>query len=140
MKVCETTNYIDNIQIQPPSRLERWVLTRLKRHLAKVDGCLLLTLPSGTQHQFGKGDPVADLRIHTLKAFLRMFLGGANGWAESYIAGEWDSNNIGKLVQWALTNELHLADMSKASFVIQTLHNHYHARRENTKAGSKRNI
>ncbi|RVU29471.1 SAM-dependent methyltransferase [Neptunomonas marina] len=127
----------------PKSWLEQRVAQRLSTALQEAESGLLVTFPSGYQKRMGAAveqAPKADLKLHSLKPFLRLLTGGINGWSEAYLAGEWDSSDLSALIRWGLRNEHALSGLAKARFLVQALHNLYHKRRDNTKQGSRRNI
>ncbi|WP_286239149.1 SAM-dependent methyltransferase [Neptuniibacter halophilus] len=128
------------LQQQQPSGLEKPLLSLLKKQLERCQGQLLLTLPSGYQTRFGQQGPAASLQLNSLRPFVRLFFGGINGWSEGYPAGEWESQDLTALIRWALKNETRLEQMTKAGFIIRTLHNLYHYSRDNSRRGSRRNI
>ena len=141
MKVCENTSVLNHmIDHSEPSWLEKKLLAKLAPLLNGDQGTLNLTLPSGSQCQLGSNPPYAELKLRNYRPLLRLYLGGINGWSESYIAGEWESNNLSELVIWALSYETALKKLSTASFVTQSLHNLYHSRRDNSRQGSRKNI
>ena len=138
MKVCEQTTAIT--RTKQPTWFEQKLLNRLEAQLDNSCGTLQLTLPSGYQCTLGSGSPHADVKLNNFKPLVRLYLGGINGWSESYLAGEWECRDLTQLVKWALAYEEQLGDLSKASIVIRTLHNLYHRRRDNTRKGSRKNI
>ena len=123
-----------------PTWLEKKLLGKLDTLLNNSHGTLHLTLPSGFTHIIGENSPVAELKLKSFRPLVRLFFGGMNGWSESYIAGEWECQNLTSLVKWALMNEQRLANLSQASFVKGALHNLYHRRNHNSRKGSRRNI
>ena len=75
-------------------------LTKLHR------GRLTVTLPSGNSHTFsGTQDLIdgqqfhASWQLHSFKAIRRMLQTQSVGFAESYIAGEWDSPDLAELLE-----------------------------------------
>lgn len=75
--------------------LSRFCFDLILRHLPDLAyGTLDLELPNGQTLQFGQaheGEPRAELRLHSMKAIRRLISDGLLGWAEGYMAGEWDS-------------------------------------------------
>ncbi len=140
MKAYEPINTLTKKLNPQPSWLEKQLLQKLRPLLDKPCGTLQLTLPSGYQCRLGSNPPVADVKLHNFRPLLRLYMGGINGWSESYLAKEWDSNNLTALVKWALTYEKELGSIAKASFLTETLHNFYHWQRDNSRKGSQRNI
>lgn len=141
MKVCENSNELNyTTRESKPNWFDKKILAQLTPLLKGRKGTLKLTLPSGCLRLLGQGEPYADIRFNNYRPFLRLYLGGVNGLSESYIAGEWESNNLTELVIWALSNESALKTLSSASFVTDTFHNFYHWRRNNSRKGSRKNI
>lgn len=141
MKVSETSSFVSE-QLQGPalSWLESKIVTRLNTLLLESQGCLQLTFPGGYRCRFGHGQPQADVQLQSLKPLWRLWLGGDMGWAEGYMAGEWQSADLTGLIRWAMANEPLLKGLVKAGFIQQGLSNLYHRRRDNSRRGSRRNI
>lgn len=141
MKACESNSSLSlSVKKTEPSWLEKKLLARLTPLLDQQHGTLHLTLPSGYSCTLGRNFPEADVKLLNFRPLIRLYMGGINGWSESYIAGEWQSNDLTSLVSWALTYEAALAELSKASFVTGVLHNLYHWQRDNSRKGSRKNI
>ena len=84
---------------------ENWILSAL----AKMKyGKLLITLPSGQTHIFG-GDSqlVATIDVKSDNFFRRCILYGDVGFGESYVAGEWETDDIRKVISWMILNRDH---------------------------------
>ena len=101
--------------------------------------------------KFGDGDwrridaPKAGIHaaLHLIKpsAVLRRYLsGGAVGFAESYIAGEWDTPNLAALLELFDRNADMLGDGYGGSWFQRQMRRLHHWRRNNSKRGSKENI
>ncbi|KAA0875699.1 SAM-dependent methyltransferase [Nitrincola tapanii] len=125
--------------------LSRFCFDLILRHLPDLAyGTLDLELPNGQTLQFGQaheGEPRAELRLHSMKAIRRLISDGLLGWAEGYMAGEWDSPDLVSLIQWALGNEAQLSLISQNSTFWTRLFNKLqHLKRANTRRGSRRNI
>ena len=102
-----------------------------------------LTLREGSHITvFGSGDgPAANLTVHDANFYAATAFGGHLGAAESYIAGDWDTDDLTTLVQLLVRNrdvldslETGLAGLAQPARAI------LHAVNRNTKRGSKRNI
>ncbi|MBZ8131921.1 cyclopropane-fatty-acyl-phospholipid synthase family protein [Afifella sp. IM 167] len=84
--------------------------------------------------------PSAAIHIHSGRLVARLIAGGGMGLAESYIAGEWSSPDLPAFLEFAMVNEpeggaaLALARLKEGADRLR------HARRANTRAGSRRNI
>jgi cyclopropane-fatty-acyl-phospholipid synthase len=104
-------------------------------------GRLTVHLPDGTEFVAGARD--ADLHA-TLwierDAFFRHFaLRGDLGAGESYMAGDWRTDDLARFVELVLRNQ-HVALDSGLSRLVNLPNDWLHRRRQNTRAGSRRNI
>jgi len=70
-------------------------------------GSLRLQTPEGDVHQFGAGNPQAELRLFDWSVVTALASKGDIGLGETYVAGLWDSPSIEALVQVALLNRDH---------------------------------
>ena len=67
-------------------------------------GLLELQLPDGSRMSFGQGAPGASLRIAHWNVFRRILGSGDIGFAEGYIAGEWDTPDLTALLTLFVAN------------------------------------
>jgi len=125
---------------RPLRRPARRVLDLLAARL--VSGTLSVTLPNGEQTTYRGAEPgpIADFRIRRLRAFRRLITGGATGFAESYIQGDWDSDDLVALIELAAHNEAGLGRAIEGRSWAQALNRAYHLLRRNTRSGARRNI
>lgn len=120
--------------------LRRGVRNRLRRI---SEGRLLLTDDDG-EHCFGQpGNSRIDARLNVSSSefYRRVAFGGSLGFAESYIHGEWTSENPTDIVRLFCRN-LHVSDSADLGIVrlIKHFARKWHERHANSKAGSNRNI
>ena len=115
------------------------MLRRLRRWSGST---LRLRLPDGSRRSFGPKDAPrqAHVELHHSRFFTRVVLGGTTGVGESYMAGEWSSDDLTALLQEALRNGPRLGLESHASLLARLLNAWRYRRRTNTRAGSERNI
>jgi cyclopropane-fatty-acyl-phospholipid synthase len=105
-------------------------------------GQLLLHAPDGQAYAFGgkKPGPEAYLRLHRWDAFDALLARGEIGFAEAYIAGLWETNDLPALLTWGLVN----ADSLERYFHGHPLHallmRVKALRHANSLSGSRRNI
>jgi len=125
-------------------RLER-IFTVGLRKLHR--GRLTVTLPSGRCHTFtGSQDLIdgkqfhASWRLHSFNAFQRMLRTQSIGFAESYIAGEWDSPDLAQLLELMACNMDALEAHIDRWTLVRLWNRLQHRSRRNTKRGSRRNI
>ena len=133
-------------QVKQPndSWLLRRYLSKVLRHLPKLEyGTLSLYLPNGKELQFGRaapGEPRAEVRLHSLKPIRRLLRSGSIGWAESYMAGEWDSSDLTALIRWGLGNEHQMEEIVGGHSLLNFFNRLIHLARANTRRGSRKNI
>jgi len=139
MKVYETPNELASNSPQP-TWFEKKLLKYLTAKLNRPLGTLHLTLPSGYTQTLGTASPVAEVQLKNFRPLVRLFFGGINGWSESYLAGDWECQDLTALIKWGLAYEDSLSELSQAGFIIQAMHNLYHWQRDNSRSGSKKNI
>ncbi len=115
------------------------ILTRLGAGL--VCGRLAITTPDGKTLTFSgaKEGPSAALTIHRWRMLLRLLMGGDIGFAESYMAHEWSTPDLAKVIELAALNEREVVP-SGAMAPIRMINRFLHRKNRNTRSGSKRNI
>jgi cyclopropane-fatty-acyl-phospholipid synthase len=113
-------------------------------HLARglKRGQLTIVLPDGESTRLAGEEPgpAATLRLHSGKVARRYSLGGAVGFADSFIDGDWDSPDLASLLELLDRN----ADAWGTSYYGAALgrwaRRLRHALRANTRRGSRHNI
>ncbi|MBX9773969.1 MAG: cyclopropane-fatty-acyl-phospholipid synthase family protein [Xanthobacteraceae bacterium] len=104
-------------------------------------GRLVIESPAGERFvaEGSLPGPHAHLKVYRWNLLWRILLRGDIGFAESYIAGECSTPNLGVLMRFALRNAdaLRPARWLRASGVFDKLR---HALNRNTRRGSRRNI
>lgn len=112
-------------------------------------GQLELILPDGTRRQFGglSKTCVAKIRVHEDNFFRRSVLFGPIGFAESYMAGEWDTPDLTAVLAFFILNAEDSGAFNKpdrrpsALLNLLAASNRFlHTRRRNTTSKSKQNI
>ena len=111
-------------------------------------GQLQIALPDGRMLSYGRkdGNVEAKMRVKDYRFFKRCVLFGDIGFGESYVDGDWDTDDVRKVIEWMILNvENHptlMADEKKISPVnfLKFLNKIYFALRANTIQGSKQNI
>lgn len=105
-------------------------------------GRLTVHLPDGSAMEAGQPDalPHATMWI-THEAFFRKFaLGGDLGAGESYMDGDWHTDDLCRFTELVLRNQAYLPLDSWLSRVINLPNDWRHVRRRNSRRGSRRNI
>lgn len=99
---------------------------------------------NGKRHQFGQHNTDrlhASLDVHRPDLFRKLLMGGTIGAAESYMDGDWDSEDLTSLIRVILRNQAALDRMESGFARIgRAAADAIHRLRKNTKAGSRRNI
>jgi cyclopropane-fatty-acyl-phospholipid synthase len=111
--------------------LEKWTVGRLTVHL-----------PDGGSATFGRpaAEPHAAIRIHRDAFFRRFVLQGDLGAGESYMLGDWSSEDLPLFVKLVLLNRGHLPLDTPLTKVLNVGNDLWHRLRANTRRGSSRNI
>jgi cyclopropane-fatty-acyl-phospholipid synthase len=109
------------------------------------DGQLVLELPDGTEEAFGTtpGRPSRGpvrIRVRDEAFFGRLLTGGETGAGESYILGEWECDDLPRLIEMAIRNRSHLKRGVPLFWVGAVGDWIGHRLRPNTRTGSRRNI
>jgi len=109
-----------------------------------TNGQLSLTWPDGhlSRHGNKSMDPSlnAQLTLHNYRPIRQMMLSGENGFAESYLQGDWSTDNLRNLFTLILNNEAEVAVMTTGSWYARFLNTIRHGRNRNSVRGSQRNI
>ena len=108
-----------------------------------IKGRLQLTLPSGVKVTLGgarASDRVAALSLNAYTAFWRSLRRGSIGFAESYLCGELDSDDLVALFHFYIDNRMPLHRASCGWFRVHDQDRAFHYGRANTREGSRANI
>ncbi|MES2133190.1 MAG: cyclopropane-fatty-acyl-phospholipid synthase family protein [Bacteroidota bacterium] len=110
-------------------------------------GKALITLPDGSEVSIGNGEGITcTLRISNPAFFKRCVLYGDIGFGESYVDGDWDTDNITNVIKWFLLNVDHAPTVSGSNTrslilnVLKAINKLYHSKRANSITGSRKNI
>ena len=124
------------------SIIDRIAERAVRRRMSRLShGRLTLRHDGATTHYGRGGDPSATLNVHDPAFFRAMAFGGHIGGAESYMRGEWSSDDLTALMRLFARNrealdglERGLALLSRPVLAAVRLWN------RNTRKGSRRNI
>ncbi len=135
-KIPERASALDRWSFAPIGRAAlRGILDRFE------NGSVRVTLPGGEETTHGAGDPVGDLTIHDERFFRRILLASDLGFAESYMAGEWSTDDLSTLLYLFGHNEGAIDGLQlKAAGARQWLARLWHRSRANSLRNSRRNI
>lgn len=105
-------------------------------------GTLHVRLPGGGLRSFAGSEPgpTATLHIRNGRVVRRFLTGGAVGFAESYIDGDWDSPDLASLLELLDRNHAAWSDHHQGSLLPRLVRRLLHLLRGNSRRGSRRNI
>src|SRR5581483_7768184 len=77
-------------------------------------GCLRLQLPDGSQRMLGRADAeiCAQVRIVNPAFFKKCVLYGDVGFGEAYVDGDWETDDITRVISWFILNVENAPGMS----------------------------
>jgi cyclopropane-fatty-acyl-phospholipid synthase len=137
----------DTVLIRPElaapaaSPLEALARRAVLRRLEGLGQGTLLIQEGGRLHRFGAGLPEARVSVMNPDFWPRVAFGGSVGAGESYMAGDWHSDDLTGLLRLLLRNRAVVDGMetglARLSAPLRWL---AHRRNRNTRAGSRRNI
>ena len=128
----------------PPGLLERLGRKVMTHFFSRLDhGRMTMTLPNGEQLVFGQidGSPQVAMTVVRHRFFQRAMLTADIGFGEAYVDGDWNSPDLVALLSLLNLREEAVNDRRIWPAVAGRLVNLLvHLRRNNTPAGSRRNI
>jgi cyclopropane-fatty-acyl-phospholipid synthase len=108
-------------------------------------GTLHVQWPDGQVEQFGttpaSGQGLnATLHLHSWAPLTQALKSGDIGFAESYIAGEWTTNNLAELLQLLVANRRDMDALIYGNWLGRLFYRVRHLLHRNTRSNSKKNI
>ena len=105
-------------------------------------GRLAVRLPNGQSHMLeGRSPgPSAVLEIRDYRFARRVLASGDIGFAEGYMAGEWESPHLAALIEVLARNQAHIRRLTDGHAVMKAVHWLSHRMNRNSRAGSRKNI
>ena len=105
-------------------------------------GRLTLVLPNGARHHLRGQAPghAAVLTVHDQRFAARVLKGGDIGFAESYLAGEWDTPDLAILLETLVNNYDHIRRLFDGNPLMNLINGFAHWLNRNSRRGSRRNI
>ena len=135
-------NKAENVLVKKELGASRWTNLFLTM-MSRIDyGSISILTPEGDYLNFrGKkeGEHIT-LKIIDWKFCEELFLKGDIGLGESYIKGQWESDNINKLIKFGIDNKKQLEKVIKGSFLRIMFYRLKHLMNRNSIKGSKKNI
>jgi cyclopropane-fatty-acyl-phospholipid synthase len=105
-------------------------------------GSITFVMPSGRELHIAGSEPGPDVRlvIHDFRFIRRALAAGDIGFAEAYMAGEWDTPNLTDLLRVFAANWSRLRIVTMGNPLAWTINRVRHAFRFNSREGARRNI
>ncbi|MCA3700357.1 MAG: class I SAM-dependent methyltransferase [Brevundimonas sp.] len=105
-------------------------------------GTLTLTLPNGEVHRLegATPGPAAVMQIIDYRFARRVLANGDIGYAEGYVAGEWDSPHLAVLLEVLASNYDHIRRLFDGNALMLAANWISHRLNRNSRTGSKKNI
>ena len=105
-------------------------------------GSLTVLLPNGETHRLEGKEPGlhAVLDVKDYRFARRVLASGDIGFAEGYMAGEWDTPQLATLLETLVRNYDHIRRLFDGNPVMQAVNWLSHRMRRNSRSGSKKNI
>jgi cyclopropane-fatty-acyl-phospholipid synthase len=138
--LSRTADAIEKVAEHAPRGLRERILHRWFGCIRA--GRLSVEFPSGGRAVFDSGEagPNAIIKITSYRLLARILISGELGFAESYMAGEWETPDLTALFRLSILNEDVMSDVLRLSGLIRGLNRFRHRRHANTRRGSRRNI
>ena len=103
-------------------------------------GAVELRLPGGVSRRVGRGPCVAHMQVASERVFDEILAKGDIGFAETWLAGDWETDDLPALLTLLARNRDRLARAIHGNAWRLIGHRLIHLLRSNTRAGSRRNI
>jgi len=127
------------------SPFQAFVRRRLRASLGNIERGTLTLREEGEERSYGRPDPEAALRctldVRDPAFYSSLGLGGTLGAAESFVRGEWESDDLAGLIRILIRNERVLAGLDRGvARLAEPGHRLVHWLRRNTRRRARRNI
>jgi cyclopropane-fatty-acyl-phospholipid synthase len=124
----------------PSSERLPWAAQQLLSLLNNIDGRIDLVTPSGGHMVLGDHGKSAHLQIKDWRVFNEVILRSDIGFAQAYIDGYWESDNLPMLLEVLADNRQALSSIWRRHSLSKWWCKCKHWFNANTRRGSKRNI
>ena len=127
---------LDTARFPSDARLALRLLERM-RH-----GRLDVTFPDGQHAYFGdlRSGERADLQLANWKLIRAALKSGDIGFAESYLAGDWSTHDLVRLMEFFVANRAAAEDVIYGSFIGRLAYRLRHLLNRNTRTQARRNV
>jgi len=132
-----------NLQHSNASWLEKQLKKQLLKKLSDIKYARLEIIDAEGRYQFGEKDSqlTATVQVHSNAFYRQLAFSGSVGAAESYIADEWDVDDLTALVRILVLNRDLLDGMEEGSaWLKNAVLGIWHFFNRNTTSGSRKNI
>jgi cyclopropane-fatty-acyl-phospholipid synthase len=103
-------------------------------------GALLLRAPDGTRRLYGDGPAPVSMELNNWNVCSAALRSGDIGLAESYIAGDWNTDNLPGLIELLVRNRGEIEALVYGNWWGSLLYRARHLLNRNSRAGSRKNI
>jgi cyclopropane-fatty-acyl-phospholipid synthase len=103
-------------------------------------GALSLTTPDGVQRHYGDDSPPLTLELNNWNCLSAAMRSGDIGFAETYIEGDWQTNDLSGLIALLVRNRAAIDSLVYGSWWGSLAYRLKHLLNRNSKAGSRKNI
>jgi len=105
-------------------------------------GRLIVRLPGGASHRLegSQPGPSATLEIRDYRFAGRVLASGDIGFAEGYMAGEWETPHLAALLEALARNGDHIRRLMVGNSMMKAVHWLSHRMNRNSRSGSRKNI
>lgn len=111
------------------------------RLLARIQsGTLHVRWPDGQQSSHGHGEPQAQISLRDFEVIGAAFSKGDIGFAETYIDGHWDTDDLARLLAVFIANRDAVRHVIYGSWWGRLMYRLQHWRQRNTRSQARRNI
>ncbi len=116
------------------------IANRLARHFSL--GTLTIRWPNGASScvEGALPGPTATLVLNRWRAVRRLLVGGAVGFTDAYINGDWDSPDLAGLIELGAVNRAAADHRVRSAAPVKAVSRLRHLLSANTRRGSRRNI
>lgn len=105
------------------------------------EGAAIVALPDGRRLRFGDNvSAPVDFRIKDYRFAKRVLTSGDIGFAEGFMAGEWETSDLAALLTLLASNVERFTRLLEGGPLGKALHWMRHLSRDNSKRGARRNI
>jgi len=108
------------------------------------DGQLSLTWPDGQTNVYGqrsdRAEQNANVVLHSYQPLRRLVIDGQIGFAESYMRGDWDTDNLPNLFSLIMRNDNRIGPATRGGRISRLVNLWRHWTNRNSLGGSQRNI